>query len=221
VNLGHNYNNRYDLQQSAVDSMTSVRYLVKMAHVALAVLFCVTCYAQTAGQASPRALPPGTSLATVVHELGSDENDIERIKFLGRAPAEAARLLVLELHPVEGVRVMADEQYATRWRDTEHVVWCLRALRSLTAGMEFRAKTSHKFGDTVIERNRLQFIGGKQYAKDGTVRFFGVWMSRDSLYLAPQDAQRKIVEMWKSWYESQGNGFAYTPFKDDPDGWYL
>ncbi len=121
-----------------------------------------------------------------MHQLGSDDNDIERIKFLGREPAESARLLVLELHPVDGVRIMADEHSAPRWHDTEHVVWCLRALRSLTGGMEFRAKTSHKFGDKVIERNRQEITGGKQYSTDGTVRFFGVWMSRDSLYLAPQ-----------------------------------
>jgi hypothetical protein len=119
------------------------------------------------------------------------------------------------------VRIMQDEQYASRWLDTEHVGWSLRALRSLTGGMEFRAKTSHKFGDTVIERNRQEFIGGKQFATDGTVRFFGVWMSRDSLYLAPQDAQRKIIQMWKSWYDSQGKDFVYAPFKDDPDSWYF
>ena len=53
------------------------------------------------------------------------------------------------------------------------------------------------------------------------VHFFGVWMSRDSLYIAPRDAQLKIIQMWKRWYETDGKTFAYPAFKDDPDIWYF
>jgi len=163
----------------------------------------------------------GTSLLTVVRNLGSDDNDVERIKFLAAHPAESAFLLVRELHPVTGVRILGSEHYLPKFRDTEHVVWCLRALRTLTGGLDFRAKTNHRFGDSEIEETREWFTGGEQFKKDGTVHFFGVWMSRDSLYIAPRDAQLKIIGMWRRWYETKGSTFEYQPFKDDPGLFYF
>lgn len=197
--------------------------LTQRAYLAV-VLLCLIPYALSQDHAPEAKIPSGTSLATVVSDLGKDGKDLgdlERIKFLARQPAEAARLLVQELHPVRGVRILGNEHYLRQWRETEHVVWCLRALRSLTGGMDFRAKTTHEFGDTEVEENREWFTGGEQFPKDGTVHFFGVWMSRDSLYIAPKDAQLRIIQMWKSWYEAKGKNFAYPPFKDDPDIWYF
>ena len=87
--------------------------------------------------------------------------------------------------------------------------------------LEFRGKTAHRFGDSEIEENQEWFTGGEQFKKDGTVKFFGVWMSRDSLYIAPRDAQEQIIRKWKRWYETKGVSFAYPPFKNDPDIWYF
>jgi hypothetical protein len=46
-------------------------------------------------------------------------------------------------------------------------------------------------------------------------------MSRDSLYIAPQDAQLKIIQMWKSWFETKGKTFVYPLFKSDPGVYYF
>jgi hypothetical protein len=56
-----------------------------------------------------------------------------------------------------------------------------------------RAKTTHQFGDAEVDENREWFTGGEQFPKDGTVHFFGVWVSRDSLYIAARDAQLRIL----------------------------
>lgn len=166
-------------------------------------------------------IPAGTPVAAVIQDLGKDQSDLERIKFLGQQPAEAARLLVQELHPVTAVRILGNEHDLPQWRDAEHVVWCLRALRSLTGGLEFRGKTTHRFGDSEIEENQEWFTGGERFKKDRSVKFFGVWMSRDSLYIAPRDAQEQIIRRWTLWYETEGVSFSYPPFKNDPDIWYF
>ena len=107
--------------------------------------------------------------------------------------------------------------------DTEHVVWCLRTLRYLTLGLDFRAPTNHRFGTSEIEQNRKWFTGGEEFPKDGTVKFFGAWMSRDSLYIAPKDAQQSIIEQWKAWYRNQGKTFRYVDPNQEPnfDHWYF
>jgi hypothetical protein len=201
------------------DRISSVTYSPQRTCL-VAIFFCLIPHARLQDDTASK-IAGGTPIATVVRELGKDDDDWERIKFLAQQPAEATRLLVQELQPVTGVRILADEHYLPRWRRTEHVVWCLRALRGLTGGLDFRAKTKHEFGDTEVETNREWFTGGEQFPKDGTVHFFGVWMSRDSLYIAPRDAQLKIIQMWKNWYETEGRNFAYPPFKNDPDIWYF
>lgn len=163
------------------------------------------------------------SSADIIAKLGSDENDLERLKALSQRPATSARLLIAELHPVPGVRILSDEQYREKWKDTLHVIWCIRALRYLTGGLEFTAKTNHAFGSREIEQNRKWFIGGEQFPKDGTVRFFGVWMSRDSTYIAPRDAQIEIIQNWKQWYKDDGQAFPYVDSnqKQSADVWYF
>ena len=158
----------------------------------------------------------------LVQSLGTDDTDLERIKLLVRRPKESARLLVAGLHPVTGVRLLSGEREA-RWKDTLHVVWCLRALRYITGGLEFRGKTAHRFGSGEIEQRREWFVGDEQFSKDRTVRFFGVWMSRDSTYIAPRDAQIEIIHKWKEWYAQYGKTFRYVnPDQEQKwDIWYF
>ena len=196
-----------------------MKYLLQQAR--LVAIFSLCSLAQAQGYEAQSKIALGTPLAKVVHELGRDDNDLERIKYLAMQPAESAGLLVQELHPVTGVRILGDEHYLPKWRRTEPVIWCLRALRALTGDLDFRAKRSYVFGDTEVERNREYFTGGEQFPKDGTVHFFGVWMSRDSLYIAPPDAQLKIIQMWKSWFQTKGKTFVYPPFKGDPGIYYF
>jgi hypothetical protein len=173
-------------------------------------------------QASPTKPTQRIAIEKLVKALGTDDDDLERIEILAQQPVESARLLVAELHPVTGVRILSYEQGA-RWKDTLHVIWCLHALRYITGGLEFRARTAHHFGSGEIEERRKWFVGGEQFPKDRTVRFFGVWMSRDSTYIAPHDAQVEIIQKWRAWYEQHGKTFAYVDPKQyqPPDVWYF
>jgi hypothetical protein len=173
-------------------------------------------------RASPTELTRGIPIAKLVKALGSDGEDLQRIKLLAQQPVESARLLVAELHPVTGVRILSYEPRA-RWEETLHVIWCLHALRYITGGLEFRARTAHDFGSGEIEERRKWFVGGEQFRKDRSVRFFGVWMSRDSTYIAPRDAQIEIIRKWKASNAQHGKTFAYVdPTQDQsPDVWYF
>jgi hypothetical protein len=175
-----------------------------------------------ATDASPATPRHRIEVDEVVKVLGSDDRDLERIKTLAHQPVESARLLVRELHPVTGIRIPSWEPRA-KWKDTLHVVWCIRALRYITGGLDFRAATAHHFGTSEIERNREWFVGGEQFRKDRTVCFFGVWMSRDSTYIAPHDAQIEIIREWRAWYEQHGKTFSYVDQARDqpPEVWYF
>ena len=176
-------------------------------------------------QAGPTKPTPRIAIDRLVKALGSDDDDhdLERIKILAQQPVESARLLIAELHPVTGIRILSGERGA-RLKDTLHVIWCLHALRYITRGLEFKARTAYHFGSGEIEENRKWFVGGEQFRKDRTVRFFGVWMSRDSTYIAPQDAQIEIIQKWKAWYGQHGKTFAYVDpnlEEQPPEVWYF
>jgi hypothetical protein len=191
-------------------------------HRAALGLFLISLSATLGAQPSPAGRTQKISIEKLVKALGSDDTDLARIRLLAREPVRSTRLLIAELHPVPGVRILPNER-GTNWKDTWHVIWCLRALRYLTGGLEFRAKTAYHFGDGQIEQRRKWFVGGEEFSKDGTVRFFGVWMSRDSTYIAPRDAQAGIIRKWKAWYEQHGTTFSYVGAKaqESPDVWYF
>jgi hypothetical protein len=48
-------------------------------------------------------------------------------------------------------------------------------------------------------------------------------MSRDAEFVAPEDAQRAIIEQWKQWQHDFGGTLQYRPAKnpaDAMDDWY-
>lgn len=49
--------------------------------------------------------------------------------------------------------------------------------------------------------------------------FFGVWMSRDVIYVAPKDALEGIIERWRTWLQAGGARYPY-PLGDDME-WYF
>lgn len=90
-------------------------------------------------------------------------------------------------------------------------VWIVRALRSLT-GLDFRART--KAPPTADETH---FLG---LNAKGKVEFFGTWMSRDSAWVAPKDAQIQIIKQWKEWFAQRGRGCRYVNDRNFDD-WYF
>ncbi|MEP7355478.1 MAG: hypothetical protein ABI824_19790 [Acidobacteriota bacterium] len=145
------------------------------------------------------------SVEDLVKELGqSDGSDVQRVQQLAERPALAAKLLISQLHLVKPARVLASEKD----RDTEHVLWSIRALRYLTGGKDFCAATSYRFGSSELEVNRKYWL-----MLDGRtcLPFFAMWPSRGSDYIAPADVQTKIIDQWRKWFAKEGASFVYRP----------
>lgn len=160
------------------------------------------------------------SLLTTVKHLGRDDHDLARIQLLAEHPSEAVRLLVNELQPVTDAHVPGNEQFQLRYRSTMHVIWCIHALRYLTNGLDFTATTTYTFGTSPLEQERQSLL---HESTDHEVRFLGVWMSRDSTFVAPLDAQEKIIAAWQEWAKNNTSTFKFvSPGKKlPPEVWYF
>lgn len=153
------------------------------------------------------------SIEDTVAGLGTRANNVDAVVSLASMPARAAGILVKELHTVPETKLLAGEIRP----GTEHVLWCLRALRFLTGGKDFCAASQHSFGRTESERNRKYWL---EFKNGACLSFFAVWPSRGSQYIAPRDAQKAIIEQWRRWYEAEGRGFDYRPLTDRaPEKW--
>lgn len=142
-----------------------------------------------------------TVVSRCVASLGPQTTPAE-LRTLEGEPRLAVRLLVDQLKSV-------DEIVVRNWEFDQHtnamkVVWALRGLRYLT-GTNVRARTDYAFGTNEIELVRSQMLGWNP--SDCGVDFFGVWMSRDSIYFAPQDAQEAIILRWKRWIRDELDSF--------------
>lgn len=157
-------------------------------------------------------------LRNVVKHLGINKQDIERdFQLLENDPHRSVALLVDELHPiVHKAYFETKKTFASR-----HMIYCLRALHYIT-GETFAATTKYKLTD-----DERQFLDFKTRMHDAnplhTLHFFGVWMSRDADFVAPEDTQRTIIKMWRQWQSDNGQTFKYRPSKkpmEAIDEWY-
>jgi hypothetical protein len=167
---------------------------------AILFLFAVLAYAATPAERIAR--------------LGTAGNDnIADVKALAEDPKTNAGLLVAALQTIPDTERFARADLPTM----EHALWIVRALRYLTGGKDFHARTHHKFGQSEEERNRkywLMFDGRPDAA------FFAYWMSRNRWYIAPVDAQNEIIAQWRHWYATEGKQFDYKPLRDpSPENW--
>jgi hypothetical protein len=91
------------------------------------------------------------------------------------------------------------------------VVWTIRALRSLT-GLDFRAATKAS-----LTADEMNFFDPDA---TGLIPFFATWMSRDRVWVAPQDVQNAIIKKWRVWFVEHGRNHKYV---DDPVAahWYF
>jgi hypothetical protein len=149
----------------------------------------------------------------VIKKLGPQTMP-EDLNALANNPIEFAGLLINELAIVPENKILAGDQSANK--KAMHIIWCIRALRSMT-GLDFTAPTGNRFSKRVDEQTRNDLL--KRPASDD-VRFFAVWMSRDSIYVAPADAQEKIIKRWKEWYARNGQSHRYTTNSPLSD-WYF
>src|SRR5208282_3005712 len=126
----------------------------------------------------------------------------ERFEIFYRNPYRSTELLISALEPVR------------RGHYTEHLqaVWIIRALRSLT-GLDFRATTK-----VDLTADEAHFLDHDPVTDQ--VCFFGTWMSRDTVWVAPYDAQITIIKKWREWFAKEGKDYKYV---NDPDfdDWYF
>lgn len=103
--------------------------------------------------------------------------------------------LISELKIVNHKHVVGRNKNNKEYQSTMHMINCIRILRAIT-GQKFYAKTEYEF-NLQKEKNRIYWLHND---KKNEVPFFSTWMSRDSVFIAPVDAQKEIIEKWKQWY---------------------
>ena len=179
------------------------------AMLAIVTLLCGACNA-TAG---PRRTAPDNEMSREVKSLGVDSrNNFQIVRRLARRPYEAVPLLIAELHPVTETRIRADENPP----DSEHVLWCIRALRYICSGKDFCAKTHYTFSGAPQEKNRKYWLYFRHHT---CVSFFAMWPSRGTTYIAPQDAQNQIIVKWRAWLRENPH-HKYVPLRGArPEQW--
>ena len=76
--------------------------------------------------------------------------------------------------------------------------------------------TKHDFRKNK-DNDRAQFLHMNTKKE---IAFFGVWMSRDTIYFAPRDAQLEIINKWKEWARSELGKHTFGPPKE-LNTWYF
>ncbi len=148
-----------------------------------------------------------------VQSLGRGQDNSRTVESLAQTPQLSTKLLIGELRPIRESRILNGQEKP----DAEHVLWCVRALRYVTGGKDFCAKTSHTFGSSEEERNRKYWIFSRYKT---CASFFAMWPSRSSEYIAPEDTQISIIGKWKDWFEKEGSEFNYKRLQNPrPEDW--
>lgn len=190
-------------------SLTSTITKRNVLHIVLTVLLAPVAVAQ--GASLNQAGQP--TLQREVRQLGLPGNDdFADVKKLARTPAASTGFLISQLrvleHPERTIVGEGNPQ-------VEHVLWSIRALRYITGGMDFCAPTKWRFGESGEEAYRSYWL---HFGDNSCVTFFAVWPSRGRCYVAPQDAQRKVISAWERWYASESKNYDYRPLVN-PKSW--
>jgi hypothetical protein len=154
------------------------------------------------GQRERREAVSDAEIGDAIEELTS-ESLRHSLEVFYKNPQEATKLLITDLRPIKRGRYPGG--------DHPQAVWIVRALRSLT-GLDFTAVTRARLTD-----DEAHFL---RVSSKGEVEFFGTWMSRDSDWVAPKDAQVAIVKKWQEWYARSGHTYRYVNDRDLGD-WYF
>jgi hypothetical protein len=136
-----------------------------------------------------------------IAQLNNDSID-SSLKTFYTSPYRSTELLISDLSLT----------HRGRYHNHPHAVWVIRALRSLT-GQDFRAPTRAD-----LTEDEAHFLDHDPNTDD--VLFFGTWMSRHTVWIAPHDAQIAIIKKWRRWFVQYGKGLKYV---NDPvaDHWYF
>lgn len=145
--------------------------------------------------------------------LHNSLNDFNILDSLYNYPSISIEFLIKELKPIKNVVKITLEEY-DNYKYQTHIIWCIRALKYMT-GLDFSANTKHIF--TKNESEREYFLHS---TSESEVNFFGVRMSHDTIFIAPFDAQIKIIQKWKSWYKKNKCNIKLEKVKELNE-WYF
>ena len=125
----------------------------------------------------------------------------------------------LNVNPKKGVKFLIDNlsiintNYISRENNMKPImdsIIYLKALRTLTV-TDFTAQTTYIFDSKKeIERTRAYFMN---MCGSNNIPFYRFWMSRTYYFIAPIDAQRKIIDKWKEWYKDNADTWHYNTNK--------
>ena len=170
--------------------------MIRFRSILLPMLLVLPAYSE---EPAPRVAPSSKtarSLPEVVAFLGKPGSvaviQNELLQFGDAAIDE----LLAGLHPLERKEELREDDLAA-----QNVVYRIRALRYLTS-TDFIAETSHRFGKSPAQASRRQELFGSPRCKGKGIPFFGEWMSRGIVYLAPIDTQQRIIDQWREWARS-------------------
>jgi hypothetical protein len=175
-----------------------------MSRSRVAIVAVILCFLPIAAHA--QQTPSDAEIRTAIAKLGegTDTNGFAHFEVLYKNPHRSTQLLISSLKPVRRGQYLTGKH--------PQVVWNIRALRSLT-GLNFRGPTH---GD--LTEDEAHFLDHDP--KTGEVQFFGTWMSRDRVWVAPVDAQTTIINKWREWFRQHGENFKYVNDQNF-DNWYF
>jgi hypothetical protein len=175
-----------------------------MRRILIALVAVLSCLAPL--EAGSQQLPSDVEIKAAIKSLGenTDEKGFTRFEILYKNPRRSTELLIATLKPVR-----RDQYVGGRH---PQVVWSIRALRSLT-GLDFCGPTQAN-----LTEDEAHFLDHNP--KTDEVEFFGTWMSRDRVWLAPVDAQTTIIKKWRKWFREHGETFSYVNDRNF-DHWYF
>lgn len=154
-------------------------------------------------------------LKNIVENLAIFESSSDSQKSLNKLakyPVESVCYLINSLHTIPQTQILPEERKNNM--SSMNVIWSIRALRYLTNCKDFTSETSYVFSES--EEKRKHFL---TILNEHDLPFFSVWMSRDIIYIAPEDVQNKIIEKWKRWYIENGKNFLYK--SSETMDWYF
>lgn len=122
------------------------------------------------------------------------ESDYRAVEMVGSFGCDAVPLLVQQLEPVEVDQIDLLEGH--RHQQAMRVIWSIAALRYIT-GKDFYADRLHSMDAAQVGPNMLS-MG----APPGSIKFFGVWMSRGTIFFSSTAQQRDIIDRWHRYIAS-------------------
>jgi hypothetical protein len=157
-------------------------------------------------EAFSQQLPSDAEIKSAIARLGeeTDSEGFGRFEILYKNPRRSTELLIASLKPIRRGQYVEGKH--------PQVVWNIRALRSLT-GLNFRGPTNAD-----LTEYEAHFLDHDPTTDE--VNFFGTWMSRDRVWVAPLDAQTTIIKKWQTWFREHGQSFAYVNDRNSND-WYF